>query len=66
MSLQRQNKPNETELETLWLNIERKMAERELASLVQYTNPSLATRRQICDLKCRLWVIKGVLDKGLD
>ena len=27
---------------------------------------SLAVKRHICRLKCRLWVITGVLDHGLD
>ena len=48
------------------LSAERQQVEQELATARAIAIPTLANRQLICQLQCRLWVIKGVLDHGID
>ena len=45
---------------------ERTSAEKELKTALAIASPNLLQKRNICRLECRLWVIKGVLELGLN
>ena len=38
--------------------------EKGLAAALEVATSTLASKRQVCRLECRLWVIKGVIEHG--